>query len=140
MQKVTVMMKELMAQGMIVLTDPSYLENEHFEKGMNKPRTKFVEFHRFMAKLSNDEIKRIRKGCIQAQAKAFENFPNEMCCDLALLDHASMYHFCIRDNERGCIFSAEDSARDFQIFANMAENFEEITSDHLIGLSKTFLN
>lgn len=75
-----------------------------------------------------------------AYAQAQIDFPNEVCCDLSLLGDALQYQIAVRDDKQGDPAIAEQIAISFHKNAQLAKNYDEITSEYLIDLCKQWLD
>jgi hypothetical protein len=154
--------KRMMDDGLTVIANPDYLKSKLADKSSNEikemrqndgqltrtaqhemslrgNRLALIEFHRFMFDLSDVEVKRLWNAKKQFW---FDNKLGEdknSYCDVNLLEDATQYQLCIRDEKQFAQMIADEIARSFRQNMKLASNFYEITSDHMIHLAKSLL-
>ncbi|WP_427501390.1 hypothetical protein ACQE3E_06725 [Methylomonas sp. MED-D] len=134
--------KYLLSVGKVAIMNPAYLSvmpTQH-EKSMLGQRTGFLAFHRFIYNLKDQDIYKLWDAYKNAFVQASKDFPDEICCDLSLMRDALQFQIAIRDDKQADPAIAEEIAISFHQNAKIAKEFEEITSEYLIGIVKEWLS
>ena len=133
--------KHLVSMGKVVICNPHYLTETagQQERSLIGQRTAFLKFHRFMFDLQNSQIDSLWQGYKAANLQAQKDFLNEICCDLTLLCDAIQYQIALRGDNQADTMIAEEIAVSWHANVKLAEQFKEITSEHLISAAKEFL-
>lgn len=129
---------QTMLAGKSVLINPRYLtisrDSQEF-KSLLGQRTAFLEFHIYMFSRSDLEINKLANGWKRYLAVNGINQRDSMYIDHSLIKDAIDYQFVIRNskgNQDPLI--ADEVAKSWQKNQIMANDFDEITSEHLIQL------
>lgn len=127
---------------MIAVVNPAYLKtlSDQQERSMLGQRTVFLQFHRFIFSLTDQQIYKIFDKYKEQFKKSSEEFPSDNFCDLALIKDAVQFQIAVRDDKQASPQVAEEIAMSWHANANLAKSFEEITSDHLLKILKVWLN
>ena len=153
-------MTRMMNDGLTVVTNPSVLKSELADKTSEEIRTMrqgdgqltpqaqhemslrgdrcaFVEFHRFMFGLSDVDVKRLWNAKKQFTADNYDE--GFTYCDVNLLIDATQYQLCIRDARGFDQITADEIAKSFRFNAKSANDFPEITSQHMITFAQKMM-
>jgi len=155
--------KKMMMDGWAVITNPANLESQFTgmtteeikagrkdktqqfppavqrELSLRGNRTAFIEFHRFMYSLSDDEILKLAaamKQFVYEERLAEDKYTYS---DQRILEDAIHYHFCIRFEKNFSAQIAEQIAEHFAQECKIAQDYQEVTSEHLIKFTKNLL-
>jgi len=155
--------KRMMKDGLTVITNPQYLTSDLSGKSVDEikamrqkdgqlthaaqkemslrgDRAALIEFHRFMYSLSDADIKRLWSAKKQLWFDKKLGEDENSYCDVNLLEDATQYQLCIRDEKEFDQMIADQIARSFRQNIKLAADFPEITSAHMIHLAKSLLN
>ena len=137
MDKIAFVNQTILA-GKSVLINPRYLtigrDSQEF-KSLLGQRIVFLEFHIYMFSRSDLEIHKLANGWKHYLAVSGINQRDSMYIDHSLIKDAIDYQFVIRNskgNQDPLI--ADEVAKSWQKNQIMANDFDEITSEHLIQL------
>jgi hypothetical protein len=148
--------KKLVEKGIPVITNPYYMESiyngksteqiklenkkeadEQYPAGLQRElslrgqRTGFIEFHRYMFAMTDIEIQQLKKAYKKFHADTFEE--EYIYTDQSLLNDALDYQLCIRSADGFDIqHVSKDVLDSWKYNVKLAEDFPEITSEHLI--------
>lgn len=127
-----------MMDGKAVLINPRYLtvdRNSQEFKSLFGQRTAFLEFHIYMFSRSDLEIHKLANGWKHYLAVNGINQRDCVYTDHSLIKDAIDYQLVIRNNKGNQDpLIADEVAKSWQKNQELAKDFEEITSEHLIQL------
>lgn len=114
--------------------DEQFPRDVQVELSLRGQRTAFIEFHRFMFAMTDIEIQQLKKAYKKFYA---QNRSDEyVYTDVSLLNDAIDYQICIRSADG---FDIKDVSLDVLQSWNhnraLAEDYPEITSEHMINLA-----
>ena len=133
--------KFLIDNGMMSVINPAYLKDltEQQERSMLGQRTIFLAFNRFIYDLTDQQVYKLWGKYREEFRKASAEFPDDNFCDLMLIRDALQFQIAIRDDEQASPEIAEEIAMSWHSSANLAKQFDEITSDYLISTIKNWM-
>lgn len=135
--------KKLFTKGLVGICNPMYLtidsDSQQF-RSLAGQRTAFLQFHQFMFSLSDVEISQLNNGYKRFFADNKIGEMDSVFNDVALMKDAIDYQLCIRSADAFDIVNiGEDVAASWQVNLKISQDFEEVTSEHLIDLAKKML-
>lgn len=119
----------------LLLCNPMWLNPENIseqqEKSMCGQRTRFLKLHRYIDSLNDNELKITLKGVNEKFVDENRMFPNDIFTDTSILTDVLHHEIMIRDGYD--VTQIEDVKKSYHYNVRIAEQFEEVTSDHMIN-------
>ncbi len=100
-------------------------------------RFSFIDFHRYLYALCDEEIDLLRYECCSLQQRRQRDNPDTTYVDLILLRDATQFQKALREAD---VWGAEGIARSWRSNVMLTQEHSEIDSQHLIKLSRDLID
>ncbi len=112
---------------------------EQRELSLRGDKTAFLEFHRFMYSLADDDVRRMMYSMKQFVFDEKLSKNGNEYLDQMIVNDAIHYHICLREKGYFDYAICGEIAASFRHNALRSRSFQEITSEHLINFAKYLL-
>ncbi len=153
--------KRLVSMGISAITNPHNLEGKYnnfsiveikkeprdnngqlpsaaqYELSTRGCRLSYIEFHRYFYSMTDEEIQSLKNAFKKYWVDSGIAEGEYRYCDVEMINDAIDYHLCIRSADGFDIqHTSEDVIESWQYNLSLAKDYSEITSEHLIKLTK----